>query len=190
MYTLFHDFETYSEEDITATGATKYARHPSTEILMLSFLLVDLDKPLPEEWEIPLLVQQWVPAEGQKMPTDLKDMLRDPSVCKQAWNAAFERNIWKHVAGIDIPYDQWRCSMVMSHMLSMPGSLDKAGKILRLPEDMLKQDGKSLIRFFSCPRKPTKTKPIPPQRQQLPETRCLQLRPTTQQPRRLPPRIR
>ena len=119
MYTLFHDFETFSEADITATGAPKYARHPSTEILMLSFLLVDIDKPLPEEWEVPLLVQQWVPAEGQKMPGDLKDMLRDPEVVKQAWNASFERNIWKHVAGIDIPYDQWRCSMVMPRMRSM-----------------------------------------------------------------------
>ncbi len=155
---LFHDFETFSEADITCTGAAKYARHPSTEILMLSHLLVDLDKPLPEEWEVPLLVGQWVPAEGQKMPSDLRDMLRDPAVTKQAWNAQFERNIWQHVAGITIPYEQWRCSMVLAHMLSLPGSLDKAGQILRLPEDMLKQDGKSLIRFFSCPRKPTKTK--------------------------------
>lgn len=145
---LHHDFETFSEADLKAVGTSVYARHPSTEVLMCAYAFGDE------------AVQQWLPSEGQKMPADLRDALRDPDVIKIAWNKPFEWNVWKHVVGIEIPHDQWRDSMVLAYSLSLPGSLDKAGKVVGLPSDTAKMaDGRKLVRRFCVPRNPSKHKP-------------------------------
>lgn len=142
------DFETKSELDLTKVGTGRYTRHRSTEPLMLAYAYGDDP------------VEQWVPAVGERMPRDLKDMLRDPQTQKQAWNAAFERQVFANTLGIDVPFEQWRCVMVLAHSLSFPGSLEKVGAILGLSEDQAKQRrGKALIRMFCGPRKPTKAKP-------------------------------
>jgi len=65
---LHRDYETRSEEDITTAGSYRYARHPSTEALMLGWALEDD------------AVDLWDIHGGQPMPADLKDAYRDPSV--------------------------------------------------------------------------------------------------------------
>lgn len=145
---LFLDFETRSRLDLTAVGTSRYARDPSTKALMLAWAFDD--EP----------VEQVVFARGQRAPKRLRDALRDPQVIKSAWNAAFERQIFEHVLGLKIPYDQWQDTMVLAYTLSFPGKLSAVGDIIELPEDKKKSvRGKSLIRKFSSPRKPTKTKP-------------------------------
>jgi len=145
---LFNDFETRSRADIRKVGGRRYARDPSTRVLMNAYAFDDGP------------VEQWVPAERQKMPRDLIDGLRDPKVIKRSWNAAFELAIWEDVLEEEVFFDEWRCTMVHGMTLSFPGKLEHAGPIVDLPMDKLKDGrGKQLIRRFCQPRKPTKTMP-------------------------------
>jgi DNA polymerase len=143
-----HDFETYSDLDVTKVGASRYARHESTEPLMLAYAFDDRR------------VKQWVPAEGQPMPAEVEDTMLDNRIKKFAWNKNFEWHIWKYSLGIDTPHTAWRDPMVMALSLSLPGKLLKCGQVLRLPEKYLKQDGHRLINWFSKKRPATKTKPV------------------------------
>lgn len=144
MTILFQDFETKSRADITKTGHHYYVRHPSTRTLMFAYAF-DNEK-----------VQQWVPAEGQKMPRDLRDALRDPKVIKRSWNAPMEMGVWEHVEGEEIRREEWRCTMAHAMTLSFPGKLEKVGPIVDLPADKQKDArGKALIRKFCIPRKPS-----------------------------------
>lgn len=142
-----HDFETFSEADVTKVGASRYARDPSTEPLMLAYAFDDDE------------VRQWVPVEGQIMPAEVEDAMLDDRIKKFAWNKNFEWNIWKHSLGIETPHSAWRDPMVMALSLSLPGKLLKCGQVLRLDEKYLKEDGHRLINWFSKPRPATKTKP-------------------------------
>lgn len=143
-----HDFETFSEVDVTKVGASRYARHESTEPLMLSYAFDDAK------------VKQWIPAEGQPLPAEVEDTMLDERIKKFAWNKNFEWNIWKHSLGIDTPHSAWRDPMVMALSLSLPGKLSKCGQVLRLDEKYLKEDGKKLINWFSKLRPATKTMSI------------------------------
>lgn len=147
-YRLHHDFETYCDANITDVGSDVYARHASAEVLMLAYACNDEG------------VLQWVPAEGEPEPTDLREMIEDPNAIKFAWNKPFEWAIWQHVLKTYVPHDQWRDPMVMAFSLSLPGSLDKAGEVVRVPDDLAKmKDGKALIRYFCTPQKPSKKNP-------------------------------
>jgi DNA polymerase len=142
------DYETWSEIDLTKSGTSVYARHPSTEVLMAAYRLD----------EGPL--KQWVPAEGDPMPDDLYEALNDPDCEKRAWNAQFEMQITKHVLKIPVFVRQWKCTMVLALHQSLPGKLSMAAKVVGLGEDKQKDaKGKALMRKFSFPRKPTKANP-------------------------------
>lgn len=145
---LYHDFETYCDINVSDVGVDAYSQHPSCEILMCAFAVNKAP------------VEQWVPVEGQKMPSKLEDALLDERVIKTAWNKSFEYNIWKNVHGLTIPHEQWRCTQALSYSLALPGSLEKAGEVVELAEDKKKSaEGRALMRVFSMPRKPSKTKP-------------------------------
>lgn len=137
---LHCDFETYSEADIREVGGSRYARDPSTEVLMLSYALDD--EP----------VKLWVPAEGEPWPEDLQEYLADPKIEIHAFNAPFEYNIFRHVLGIDLPLERFKCVMVMAYALSFTGGLDAIGKQIGLPQDQQKLAiGKKLIQRFCKP---------------------------------------
>ena len=141
------DIESYSEADLKDVGLSKYARDPSTEIMMCAYAFDG------EEPEI------WVPNEGEPMPNRLRSGLLDPAYTKRAWNMQFERTLFKHVLDLDIPIEQCRCVMVLAHSLALPPSLGQCGPVVDLPSDKQKDSrGKALIRMFCMPRKPTKTK--------------------------------
>lgn len=160
-----HDFETFSELDLKKVGGSRYARHESTEALMLAYAYDDAK------------VKQWVPIETigprtayrskdryQKalranMPKDLQEAIKDPAYFFFAWNKSFEYQIWLHVLGIEIPHHRWRDPMVLALTLSFPGKLEKVGEIIGLPEELRKLAGMALINKFSKPRKPTATIP-------------------------------
>lgn len=142
------DYETFSEVSLPNVGVGRYSRHPSTEALMAAWSLNDVKQ------------KQWIPAEGDALPPDLKEALEDPHVIKWAWNAPFEINITRNVLGIDTPLESWRDTMVLALTCSLPGKLEKAGPVVDLDEDQQKAaKGRRLMKKFSEPRKPTKTKP-------------------------------
>lgn len=138
------DIETFSSISLRDCGVHKYTESPDFEILFFGYSVnggpvevVDLtQEPLPE---------------------DIKQMLTDPRVLKTAFNAAFERTCLAKYLQTELPVNQWSCTAVMARELGLPGSLEKVGEAVGLPEDKQKlRTGRALIRYFSVPCKPTK----------------------------------
>ena len=148
MSELHTDFETRSALELKKVGVEKYAKHPSTRVLMLGFSLGEHG------------VHQWFPHQGP-MPAKLRQLLLDPTVKIVAHNAAFERAVFKHVLGIDIPLERFICTQAMALSLALPADLDQlTGPALKLSSDMQKdREGKKLIDLFCKPNKKTKARP-------------------------------
>ena len=145
MTKLSLDLETASDVDLLKFGLDNYSRNG--RILMCAYAYDDAP------------VKLWESHKG-RMPADLREGLRDPTILKHAFNAQFERVMLSRCLGIDVPIEQWRDTMVQALYLSLPGKLSEAGPIVGIDEDKQKlSDGRRLIRKFCMPRKPTKDKP-------------------------------
>lgn len=143
MKLLAIDIETYSKVDLVKCGVYAYSESADFEILLFAYAVDDED------------VQIVDLASGEKIPDDIERVMTDPKVLKTAYNANFERTCLAKYFNKSMPPDQWRCSSVHALMLGLPGYLDGVAKCLKLKEQKLKE-GKSLIRYFSIPCKPTK----------------------------------
>lgn len=146
MTRLHLDYETKSQMDVSDCGVDLYAKHPSTGVLMCSFKINDET------------TQQWLPSEGERMPTDLKEGLRDPDVAKWAFNSQFERWITTYVLGIETPIESWRCTMALAYMFSFMGGLDDVAQQMKLRHQKSTR-GRQLIKIFCGPNKPSKNQP-------------------------------
>lgn len=145
--TLNIDIETYSSVDIKKAGLYKYVQSPDFEVLLFAYSVngqptqvIDL-------------------ARDEKIPSDITRALFDKSVTDHAWNAPFEWYCLSKHFGVDPRswLSQWRCTMFHGLYCGFPGSLDAAAKALGLPQDKRKMSvGKSLIKLFCTPTKPTK----------------------------------
>jgi DNA polymerase len=136
MTRLHLDYETASELNLKKTGAYKYAADHSTRILMLGWAFDD--EP----------VSLWEPHKGP-IPDRLMEGLRNPEVNKYAYNAAFERLITRHCLGVEVPPEEWRCTMVESYYLGFAGKMDNVLKAIGLtPKD---DRGNRLINVFCTP---------------------------------------
>lgn len=138
----FCDFETRSKADLKKVGVDNYARHPSTTVLMLALAVNDGDAGL------------WEPRKQPSVPASLRKLAADPNVTFVAHNAAFERAIFKHVLGIEIPASRWICTMAMAYSLALPGGLDQLTRdALKLKDEHQKvAEGKRYIQMFCKPR--------------------------------------
>ncbi|MEA1050485.1 DNA polymerase [Lamprobacter modestohalophilus] len=132
------DFEIFGAIDLGAVGATHYARHTETDILLLGYQ-IDAQAP-----------RVWTPN------TPFPEPLRNALAAGQAlWahNAAFDRLIWNEIGtkryGFP-PAPHWHDSMILCALAGLPRSLAEAAKALGLPAQK-QTDGKRLIRLFSCP---------------------------------------
>lgn len=139
---LFIDIETFSSVDIKICGAYKYIESPDFEILIIGYALDDG----------PVKIIDL--AQDDDMDEEFINALTDSSVRKHAHNAVFERLAFKRI-GFDIPAEQWHCTAVKAAYCGLPFSLDEASKKLDLKDKKL-DTGKALIKYFSCPCKPTK----------------------------------
>ena len=142
--TLSIDLETYSDVDIKDSGLYKYCASPNFKILLFAYKFDE------EPVQVIYLEQ------GEKMPQEIIDALRDPFITKSAYNAAFEINcinkFWRS------PIIQWECTMVKGLYCGYPAGLAAIGDAMGLSEDKKKMSiGKALIRKFCMPCKPTKT---------------------------------
>lgn len=149
---LYLDIETYSSVDIKACGAYKYVESPDFEILLVGYaiddqpvrtidLLGDAPRGLSNFEALKLLDPEFV------------ELMLDPTVRKHAHNAVFERICFERI-GIKIPAEQWYCTAVKAGYCGLPLSLDMVSKVLDLTDKKL-ASGKLLIKYFSCPCKPT-----------------------------------
>jgi DNA polymerase len=142
------DFETFSEIDIRKVGAHRYARHPSTEVLIACYWL-------------PMMVRiaAWLPLK-EAPPHNLVKYIEQGGVIG-AHNANFERLVWQHALKRQHPSiptiekKQWVCTAAKAAASGLPRSLDKA--LMAAGCNVKKNpDGMRLIKIFSVPRKPTK----------------------------------
>lgn len=139
---LFIDIETYSSVDIKDCGAYKYIASPDFEILIVGYAI--------DEGPVQIIDL----LQGESLPDEFIEALHDPNCKKHAHNATFERLSFKRI-GHDIPPAQWHCTAVKSAYCGLPISLDQVSKVLDLRDKKL-DTGKLLIKYFSCPCKPTK----------------------------------
>ena len=139
---LYIDIETYSSRDI-ANGHYKYIESPDFEILLIGYALNEGEVQQIDMYE-----------EAGLIPDDFLDLLLDPDVVKVAHNATFERNCFKRV-GYDVPAEQWLCTQTLAAYNGLPLALKEVSKVLDLKDKKL-DTGTLLIKYFSCPVKPTK----------------------------------
>ncbi len=152
MKDLILDAETFSSVDLAKCGVYKYAASEDFEILLLAYS-VDYG---------PVVVVDL--ANGEKIPDEIIEAIKSPAVIKHAFNAAFERvclSFWlqpRNENGIPewLSAASWRCDMVHCAYLSLPLPLEKAGSVLKVEQQKMKE-GKDLIKYFCIPCKPTKT---------------------------------
>ena len=125
---IWLDFETRSECDLKTAGVYNYARHPTTEVLCMSYAVDDGP------------VQTWRP--GQLLPV-LTTQIR-------AHNAAFERLIFWHVLKHKIPLEQFYCTATQARANCAPGSLEDMARFAG--SDMRKDHrGNYLVRKLCIP---------------------------------------
>ena len=176
------DVETFSGTDIKY-GDYAYADAPDFEIMLVGYKIGDgpVKQFMPRRFaERPGVLGVDLDGSGEQMSlfgvTDLlkelqKDgtildgdedefleALHDSAIIKTAYNANFERTTLGRYYDTDCNPDEWRCTSVLASTLGLPGSLDKAGEALGLPEDQKKlKTGKALIQYFCKYVTPTKT---------------------------------
>lgn len=139
---LYMDVETYSSVDIKTCGAYKYIESPDFEIIILCYAIDDED---------PVVVDL---LQGEEIPEEFEEALLDDDCLKIAHNAVFERLSFNRI-GYITPISSWYCTAVKAAYCGLPFSLDEVSKKLNIKDKKL-DTGKALIKYFSCPCKPTK----------------------------------
>lgn len=144
MKKLSIDLETYSSVDLGKSGVYKYAESEDFEILLFAYSIND--------GEVKVIDL----ANGEIIPEEILSALSDENVEKWAFNANFERVCLSRLLGNRLRPKGWYCTMIWSAYLGLPLSLEKVGEVLKLDKQKM-NEGKTLIRYFSIPCKPTKT---------------------------------
>lgn len=147
MHIMNVDIETYSDVDIKTAGAYAYAESPAFEILLIAYKVDDG----------PVKVIDLTGSTGDPDMEEFYHAIVNPDYIKTAYNANFERTCLAASMGKPMPPEQWRCTAVHAATLGLPATLGAVGEALGLPEDKQKDKvGKSLIKYFCKPCKPTK----------------------------------
>jgi DNA polymerase len=133
MAILWLDFETRSRCDLPAAGVYNYAKHPSTEVLCMSYAFDDGE------------VETWVPLHP------FPERVANWTGQIRAHNAAFERLIFWHVLDMPFALEQFYCTSAQARANCLPGSLEDVGRAV---SSKMKKDhrGSQLIRLLSIPR--------------------------------------
>ena len=92
------DLESRSELDLPKVGLAKYCRNKTTAITMVSWRWASQPPGTTRLWSM----------EYGGGPDELIAALRDPDVLLMAFNVGFERDMFRHVWGIDTPWSRWR----------------------------------------------------------------------------------
>ena len=138
---IYLDFETYSEMDLKSVGAYRYAEDPSTEILLIGFVI----------GAHPVCVCE----PGDPILKKLFKAIKEGATIV-AHNAPFERLICRHV-GLkngwpEIKDEQWDCTAARGRALGLPGSLEDMAIALGLMNQKNKA-GSALITKYCKPSK-------------------------------------
>ena len=121
VHKLHIDFETRSLLELNKVGPSKYATHPSTNVLCCAYA-VDGEP-----------VKIWMP--GDPPPPPVHAAALDPDYwIIVAHNASFEMAIMRHVVSDwpGIPVERFRCTMAKALALALPRKLEKLADALDL----------------------------------------------------------
>ena len=141
MRELGIDIETYSSADLKNCGVYRYVEADDFTVLLFAYC-VDGGQVVCCDF-----------AQGEHLPQEILSALRDPSVVKTAFNAAFERICLSRYFGWPLMDPaQWKCTMVRAARMGLPLSLEQCGEVLHLEKGKMRE-GKNLIRYFSTPAK-------------------------------------
>ena len=141
------DCETFSRVDLLKRGTSVYARDRSTRVELIAY---SFDGDTRD-------IRQWDFFSGEPMPREFLDAMQDDRIIKRAFNCVFEQNITRHVLKLDVDFGEWEDPQMHARALGFPGALDAVAPAVGLDERYWKMEGgKTLVRFFSQPRKPTK----------------------------------
>lgn len=139
MTILWGDLETYSETPIK-DGTYRYCE--SCEVMLFAYAFDDGP------------VSVWDVTTGAPMPKDLAQNLYNPAIVKVFHNAIFDRNALRlGNLRIDIPVEQWQCTMAQAYAHSLPGALGALCEALGVHQDFHKhKEGKALVQLLCKPR--------------------------------------
>lgn len=150
MY-LHIDFETKSKQTINE-GVVKYTRHPSTQVLLLSYAIKHDTSPIKLNEAVTL---DYKDIEKNSISyQNFKKSLLSGLYTIVAHNIHFELSIFKYVLGISIPVNECLCTMVLAAYHGLPMGLSDLSRpeVLNIPEGKL-SDGQALINWFCVPDK-------------------------------------
>lgn len=142
MKELRIDIETFSGTDIKF-GVYHYCEDPLFEILFFAYQIDDYEREL-----IDL-------TNGEQIPEYVFNAIFNPKVKKKAFNAQFERVCLATYFKVYLHPESWHCTQILAVMAGLPFGLDNVAKVLNTIEQKDKI-GKTLIRYFCVPCKPTK----------------------------------
>jgi DNA polymerase len=151
MTDLSIDFESRSAKDLRKCSVYPYAAHPTTDLWCMAWSF--------EEEED---VYIWRPG----MPLDPRIVQQAKSGMLRAWNAAFERIMWREIMvkryGAPVIDDaQWVCTASEGSAMALPRSLDNAAAVLGVSQQK-DEKGKRLMLQMAKPRKPRKGEVVQP----------------------------
>lgn len=145
---IYLDTETFQPDparDLKAVGSYRYAE--TSELLLVPYALDDGP------------VQLWDLTDNVPMPDDLWEAMLDPQELIVAHNAMFDRTNWNSYGkrSLEVPVVEdirrWRCLMVKSYTLGLPGALADLCEVMGLPEEQAKmKEGRRLVLLFTKPR--------------------------------------
>lgn len=135
------DFETRSTVDLRKAGTHVYAAHPTTDVWCLAYAFDD------EEPEL------WTPE--QPFPERLVSAVTAGAEFR-AWNAQFERVIWRHVLtqrrGVPSPdMRQWVCTAAEAAAMNLPRALGDCARVLGVAQQK-DQPGHMYVLRMAQPR--------------------------------------
>jgi len=140
---LFIDIETYSKEDLIRFGHVKYAKHKSTEILLVAWALSN--EP----------VKSYNPR-THTAPKELLYSLNNEDIKIISHKAQFEYSIFKHTKYLPdwpaLPINRFICTLAIANTLNIPFGLSALSKYLEIPCQKYAY-GKKMIQLFCVPQK-------------------------------------
>jgi DNA polymerase bacteriophage-type len=146
IHKVHWDIESRSELRLDKVGVHKYARHPSTKVLCVSYAIDD--QPV-ETWLL-----------GDPVPPAFVQVAQNSNWLLCSHNAQFEIALLRHILRPHhgwprIPLARFRCTMVMGLALALPGKLESAAEALELLNQKDKA-GQRLMLMMAKPRRPRK----------------------------------
>jgi len=159
QYTVVLDFETRSAADLRKVGAWNYSKHPTTEVICLSYRVKRSDgrRTAVRRWEP--LVTNSVSLPGPAPPRELAALAGRPEVLFEAFNASFEVSIWWNLMvprwGMpSVPIERWKDAQAAALHRGLAPNLETCARVSGVGDKDM--EGNKLLQKLAKPRKPRK----------------------------------